>query len=107
MVHESLGLPKLPSLTLLGKRTKTVEKRIRSLVKRKKAFFLTTISLDGTKEETWFVDSGNWVWVEGKFIGHVKNCIRFFHGPHPLWLDDNRKPKRKYQKRSVSRGAIS
>ena len=28
-----------PKLTLLGKRTKTIEKRIKSLVKRRKSFY--------------------------------------------------------------------
>ena len=37
------------NLTYLGKRTKTVERRIRSLIKRRKAFYLKTLSVEELK----------------------------------------------------------
>ena len=100
---ERYGLPVPPTLTLLGKRTKTVEKRIRSLVKRKRAFYVHTMSLDGTEEQKWFVDAGNWATVDNVFLGHIKNCLEFFGGPHPVWFDATRIVKRKYIKRNRRR----
>ena len=98
------GLPSPPTLTLLGTRTKTVKKRIRSLVKRKKPFYLHTVSLDGTEEQKWFVDSGNWASNKNEFLGHIKNCLEFFGGSQPLWFDETRVVKRKYIKRNRRRG---
>ena len=98
------GLPLPPTLTLLGKRTKTEEKRIRSLVKRKKSFYLHTTSLDGMEEQKWFVDGGGWAHSSNKLLGHIKNCLEFFNGPHPLWFDDTRVVKRKYTRKTVIRG---
>ena len=42
------------------KRTKTVERRIQSYIRRNIAFVLKTSIL--TSEDTWLVDSGGWVY---------------------------------------------
>lgn len=103
----------VPILTLLGKRTKTVQKKIKSNLKRHKPFFLTTMSLDNLNKETWFIDSWGWASVKtenGKYnrlIGHINNCLEFLDGPKPRWYDPNRIEKRQYTKRNVSRGKLS
>ena len=109
------GIVSPPRLTLLGKRTKTIEKKIRSLVKRKKSFYLTTMSLDNTEEQTWLVNSWGWANVSESPSGrtnihkdnkvvHIKNCLKFFGGPYPVWYDPKRTEKRIYIRRTVSRG---
>ena len=51
-------------LKYIGSRTKTVEKRILSLLRRRKAFLLTTLSVkDNKTREEWHVDSRGWVHV--------------------------------------------
>ena len=79
------------------KRQLTVERRIKSLVKRKKAFYLTTTSLDqdSNEEETWYVDSGNWAHKKDSneyniLVGHIKNCLEFLGGRKPLWKKKRR-----------------
>ena len=64
---------------------KTVENRISRLVKRYRAFYLTTKSIDkdSNKTEVWFIDGGNWVSIDGKLIGHVKKCLPFLRGYNP------------------------
>ena len=73
-------------------RQSTVENRIKRYVKRYKAFYLTTNSLDkdSNQVETWYVDGGNWVYKkDGEqyniLVGHVKNCLPFLDGRQPLW----------------------
>ena len=90
------------------KRTKTVEKRIQSYLRRNIAFVLKTSIL--TSEDTWMVDSGGWVYQHesetlqdrGQLLGHIKNCLPFFDGPQPIWVE-----KRSYQRRSVKRGRLA
>ena len=87
------------------KRTKTVERRIHSYLRRNIAFVIKTSIL--TSEDTWFVDSGGWVSQhesetlqgKGRLLGHIKNCLPFFEGPQPIWVE-----KRSYQRRTVKRG---
>ena len=69
---------------------RTIENRIIRLVRRYKAFRLNTTSLDGNQEETWYVDAGNWASVNGKMIGHIKNCLEFLQGSKPLWYNKSR-----------------
>ena len=79
------------------KRQTTTEHKIRSLVKRKKAFYLTTTSLDqdSKEEETWYIDGGNWASKKsgGEYnivVGHIKNCLEFLGGTRPLWQKTRR-----------------
>ena len=88
------------------KRQVTVERRIASLVKRKKAFYLTTTSLDqdSNEEETWYVDGGNWASKknDGKYnilVGHIKNCLKFLNGLRPLWGNQPKKKTRTRRRR--------
>jgi len=115
MNESNIKIASPPSLTLLGKRTKTVEKRIRSLVQRRKSFCLSTMSLDNTEEQTWFVNGWGWAGVSESPSGrtnihkdnkvvHIKNCLKFFGGPYPVWYDPKRTEKRTYIRRTVSRG---
>ena len=96
-----------PHLKLIGKRTKTAERRIRSLLKRRKPFFLTTLNVeDNQTEEVWFVDSRGWVSMnESIGLVHIKNCLEFLGGPQPIWYDPERPVKRAYVRRSVRRGS--
>ena len=73
-------------------RQKTVERRIEKLVRRYKAFYLTTTSIDEPieTEETWYIDGGNWASKTdsngyNKLIGHIKNCLEFLDGRRPMW----------------------
>ncbi len=93
-----------------GSRTKTAERRIRSLVRRNKSFTLQTTSIeDGKTEEEWFVDSWGWVSILHSdkqfsgFLGHIKNLLEFFNGSQPMWYDPNRPEKRKYVRRNIKR----
>ena len=77
-----------------------VEKRIRTLVKKARSFWLETNALgDDIK---YFVDNGGWVTEVGtkETVAHVKNVLPFFDGPNPVWGDI----KRSYVKRQVNRG---
>ena len=96
---------------LIGKRTKTAERRIRSLVRRKVSFYLTTLSIeDNQTVEEWLVMSGGWVTKvkpegeSGGILGHIKNLLKFFNGPNPQWYDPDRPVKRSYVRRKVHRG---
>ena len=91
-----------PTLTWLPdkKRQKTVEKRIRSLMRRRRSFYLDTINFD-SERETWFVDSFSWVTqldpetgIYSEYVGHLKNCLQFLGGSKGLWEPINRSPKR-------------
>ena len=101
-------------LKYIGSRTKTVEKRIFSLLRRRKGFLLTTLSVKDNKTiEEWHVDSWGWVSVmnpeNGKYEGnqgHIKNSLKFLGGPQPLWYDPDRPEKRSYVRRSVRRGKV-
>ena len=71
-------------------RQKTIENRLIRLVRRYKAFYLTTTSLDSNEEETWYIDAGNYAGVsegprKGIMVGHIKNCLEFLQGRRPLW----------------------
>ena len=100
-------------LRYIGKRTKTVEKRILSLLRRRKGFLLTTLSVkDNMTTEEWHVDSWGWVYVmnseTGKtsLQGHIKNCLQFLNGSKPMWYDPDRPEKRSYVRRTVHRGKV-
>ena len=80
-------------------RQRTVERRIEKLVRRYKAFYLTTTSVDesGETEETWYVDGGNWASKKdsdgyNKGVGHIKNCLEFLDGHKPMWQKRRSKP---------------
>jgi len=73
-------------------RQSTIENRIKRYVKRFKAFYITTTSLDKDSDntETWYVDGGNWAFKKelneyNILVGHVKNCLPFLGGRRPLW----------------------
>ena len=108
---EAWGVSIPPTLNLMGKRTKTVQKRIKSLVNRKRPFYLITSSLTEQQEvQTWYVDSGGWASIHEssenysqRFLGHIKNCLEFLDGPHPLWYDPNRPIKRTRKRKNVIR----
>ena len=100
-----------PRLRLLGKRTKVIERRIRSLLRRSKPFYLTTLSIEDNETiEEWYIDSGGWVSIQGresgnyKTLGHIKNCLEFLDGGQPMWYDPTRSIKRGYVRRNVQRG---
>ena len=86
------GYGKPPTLTWYPnrERQRTIENRILKLVRRYKAFYLNTTSLDGNQEETWYIDGGNWVSINNEFIGHIKNCLEFLQGSKPLWYNKHR-----------------
>jgi len=77
-----------------------IEKRIRTLVKKARSFWLETNALGEYLK--YFVDDGGWVTEVGTkgTIAHVKNILPFFDGPNPIWGDI----KRTYVKRQVNRG---
>ena len=93
LYYSAYGKP--PTLTWYPnkERQKTVENRIIKLVKRYKAFYLITNSLDTGEEETWYVDGGNWVHKKDSHepIGHIKNCLDFLHGLRPMWYTKKRR----------------
>ena len=79
-------------------RQKTVEHRIKNLVRRYKSFYLTTTSVDDDlqEEETWYIDGGNWASKTDSngyniLIGHGKNCLEFLGGRQPKWGKRRRK----------------
>ena len=96
------------------KRTKGVQKRIKSFLRRNKSFLLHTISVeDNQTEETWLVGSGGWVSRLNKSTGvykgtygHIKNLLQFLGGPQPMWYDPDRPEKRSYVRRKVHRGKV-
>ena len=86
---------KSPSLSWYPnkERQRTVERRIEKLVRRYRAFYLTTSSVDNPseEEETWYIDGGNWASkldADGynKPVGHIKNCLEFLGGRQPKWI---------------------
>ena len=88
------------------KRTKTIERRINSMLRRGVPFILKTSIL--TDEDDWFVNSSGWVstfnFDQGGYIdllGHVKNCLPFLGGPYPVWKDRPQKKRRRSIKRSL------
>ena len=78
---------KTPHITWSFKKTKqaTVERKMNSLVRRMKPFYLTVTKPDDTIEE-WYVDGGNWICKQladdkySKFVGHVRNVLPFIAG---------------------------
>ena len=91
------------------KRQKGVEKKIRSLLRRRKAFFLETTDFEG-EPVTWFIDG--WGWVSDKTrnpnndfydhtVGHLKHCVEFLGGSQRLWENKKRSTRRR---RTVKRG---
>ena len=66
-----------------------MERRIRNLLQRRKAFYLETLSIDDNKTlELWYIDGGGWVSKQGelqdvqyKHIGHIKNLLEFLEQP--------------------------
>ena len=100
-----------PRLKLTGSRTKTAERRIISLINRNNSFYVDTYSIeDGKTKETWYVDGGGWVSIQGeesgnyKHIGHIKNLLKFLDGNQPMWYDPERPEKRSYVRRTIKRG---
>ena len=97
------GYGEPPHLTWFHNKSKQtiVERRIISLVKRYKSFYLNIAD----ENEVWYIDGGNWASQHypryNKFIGHIKNILPFLNGAMPItWGDWNRipeeiKPKRK------------
>jgi hypothetical protein len=88
------------------KRTKTIERRINSMLRRGVPFVLKTSIL--TEEDDWFVNSGGWVSVFNTdqniyrdFLGHVKNCLPFLGGPYPVWKDRPQRKRKQTVKRSL------
>ncbi len=93
LYYAAYGKP--PSLSWYPnkERQRTVERRIEKLVRRYKAFYLTTTSVDDDlqEEEVWYIDGGNWaskIDANGynKLVGHIKNCLEFLDGRHPKWI---------------------
>ena len=91
------------------KRQKTVEKRIRSLMRRRRAFFLETTDFEG-EPVTWFIDGFGWVADQSKnptndywdhTVGHIKNCLEFLGGPQRLWENKKRSTGRR---KAIKRG---
>lgn len=87
------------------KRTKTIERRINSMLRRGVPFVLKTSIL--TEEDDWFVNSGGWVstfntdkGVYLNFLGHIKNCLPFLGGPYPVWVDRPQRKRRQSVRRS-------
>ena len=78
----------------------TIERRISSLVDRKKPFYLI---IDDNEE--WFIDGGNWGRIKKEkkkslTIGHIKNILPFLRGANPIkwgsWnISDEEKPQTK------------
>lgn len=93
---------KKPSILYNIHKTKKqgVEKRIRTLVKKARSFWLETNVLGN--DIKYFVDGGGWVTEVGTkgTVSHIKNLLPFFDGPHPVWGE----VKRTYVKRQVNRG---
>ena len=91
------------------KATATVEKRITSTVRLGQPFFLETNILGDMAK--YYVDRGGWVTKKNEegeeysgTVAHVKNFLPFLDGTRKLELD--KPPKRKYTRRTVSRGKI-
>ena len=94
------------------KRTKSVEKKIISYLRRNKSFILHTVSVEDNKTgQQWFVDGGGWaslIDAEGELLlGHIKNLLQFLGGSQPLWYDLDRPLKRSYVRRNVNRGRFA
>ena len=99
-------------------RTKTIEKKIRSFLRRGKSFILNTNILTG--DDILYVSGFNNMvqpcedapqecknmWYNKKEEGHylhVKNCLPFLNGLRPIWGDPPEKRKRKASmKRGIS-----
>ena len=86
-----------------------VEKRIRSLLRRRKAFYLETTDFEGNNT-IWSVSGFGWasdksgnpdndLWDHT--IGHINNCLEFLDGPQSLWEGKKRSTRRR---RTVKRG---
>lgn len=90
LVTYGYGIPPHLSWYPHKARQKTIENRLSRLVRRYKAFYLTTTSLDSNEEETWYIDAGNYAVIsegprKGIMVGHIKNCLKFLQGKRPLW----------------------
>ena len=105
LYYEGYGKP--PKITWYRSKSRqaTVERRITSLVRRYKSFYLTIADAG----EVWYIDGGNWATQQkpenNKLIGHVKNLLPFLNGKRPVkWGDWNKleeeiKPKIRRRRR--------
>lgn len=91
------------------KRQKTIEKRIRSLMRRHRSFLLDTTDFDG-ESVIWHIDSWGWVSDQSRnpkndfydhTVGHIKNCLEFLGGSQTLWDSNKRSTRRR---RTIKRG---
>ena len=89
------------------KRTKTIERKIKSYIRRGQSFLLKTSIL--TENDYWFVD-GLWVYEStnndfkfDKTVGYITNCLHFLKGPNPIWVESKKRP---YKRRNVKRGSL-
>ena len=95
LYYDAYGKP--PQVTWFRNKSRqtTIERRIKSLVRRYKAFYLTIA--DG--DEVWYIDGGNWahqIYDNNKYnlIGHIKNLIPFLGGKRPIaWGEWNKTPE--------------
>ena len=95
LYYKAYGKP--PQITWFRSKSRqtTVETRIKKLVKRYKAFYLSIAD----ENEVWYIDGGNWAFrIHGNkkynLIGHIKNIIPFLGGKHPIaWGDWNKVPE--------------
>lgn len=101
LYYEGYGKP--PRITWYRSKSRqaTIERRIKSLVRRYKPFYLTIED----EEEVWYIDGGNWthqIYNNNKYnlIGHIKNLIPFLGGKRPIaWGDWNKTPEEVKPKR--------
>jgi len=97
-------------------RTKTIEKKIRSLIRRGKSFLLNTNILTGddilyVSGFTGYVEAHREasqeckdMWYNKKEEGHslhVNNCLPFLNGVRPIWGDP---PIQRKRRASIKRG---
>ena len=106
LYNKYYGKPPHLEWSFKKERQATIEKRIKSLVKRMKPFYLTVTKPDDTIEE-WFVDGGSWAspkQSDGKYyglVGHINNLLPFIKGRSIiLWeLVVGKTPKRKRKRK--------
>lgn len=99
---EAYGKPPNVVWSYNKKRQATVERRIKSLVRRLKPFYLTVEDCN----ELWYIDGGNWTYKINKkteynlLIGHIKNILPFFQGSQRIpWGDWNKPEDERIKKR--------
>ena len=101
LYHETYGKP--PRLTWHRSKSRqaTIERKIKSLVRRYKSFYLTIANED----EIWYIDGGNWTYQvhpnkKYSLIGHIKNLVPFLDGSRPIaWGSWNNPPEEVKPKR--------